>query len=214
MRPMTRPASGRSTSCVRGHRSLPPGPRGRLSKAKLPLAKVNPWHATGSRAKTDAVDALAATLEPRRTQVPSKTQRRLRTADVPGRADAPAHGHAQPPPTAGSTCSSATCASDCSAAGGPVHSGPPGQRASRKAAARSGAWQGRAFIRGGRARARRLLYMPAVAALRWNPDAEVYRRLRAKPGKVALSPSCAIIVLANTLVRQDRTWFVAPRATF
>ena len=59
-----------------------------LSKAKLPLAKVNPWQArrfaeaTGSRAKTDAVDArklaqLAATLEPRRTQVPSKTQRRL-----------------------------------------------------------------------------------------------------------------------------------------
>ena len=49
---------------------------------------MNPWQArrfaeaTGSRAKTDAVDArklaqLAATLEPRRTQVPSKTQRRL-----------------------------------------------------------------------------------------------------------------------------------------
>ena len=59
-----------------------------LSKAKLPLAKVNPWQArrfaeaTGSRAKTDAVDArklaqLAASLEPRRTPAPSKTQRRL-----------------------------------------------------------------------------------------------------------------------------------------
>ena len=32
----------------------------------------------------------------------------------------------------------------------------------------SGAWQGRAFIRGGRARARRLLYMPAPPS--WNPD--------------------------------------------
>jgi transposase len=80
----------------------------------------------------------------------------------------------------------------------------------------SGAWQGRAFIRGGRARARRLLYMPAVAALRWNPDlAEVYRRLseRGKPGKVALvAVMRKLIVLANTLVRQDRTWLpVAPR---
>ena len=83
----------------------------------------------------------------------------------------------------------------------------------------SGTWQGRAFIRGGRARARRLLYMPAVAALRWNPDlAEVYRRLseRGKPGKVALvAVMRKLIVLANTLVRQDRTWLpVAPRATF
>ena len=72
----------------------------------------------------------------------------------------------------------------------------------------SGTWQGRAFIRGGRARARRLLYMPAVAALRWNPDlAEVYRRLRerGKPGKVALvAVMRKLIVLANTLVRQDR----------
>ncbi len=59
-----------------------------LSKAKLPLAKVNPWQArrfaeaTGSRAKTDAVDArklaqMAASLDPRWTPAPSKTQRRL-----------------------------------------------------------------------------------------------------------------------------------------
>ena len=80
----------------------------------------------------------------------------------------------------------------------------------------SGAWQGRRFIRGGRARARRLLYMPAVAALRWNPDlAEVNRRLRerGKPGKVALvAVMRKLIVLANTLVCQDRLWSpVAPR---
>ena len=83
----------------------------------------------------------------------------------------------------------------------------------------SGTWQGRAFIRGGRARARRLLYMPAVAALRWNPDlAEVYRRLRerGKPGKVALvAVMRKLIVLANTLVRQDRIWSpVAPCTVF
>ena len=75
----------------------------------------------------------------------------------------------------------------------------------------SGTWQGREIIRGGRSRARRLLYMPAVAALRWNPDlAEVYRRLRerGKPGKVALvAVMRKLIVLANTVDQaRDRTF--------
>ena len=59
-----------------------------LSQAKLPLARVNPWQArrfaeaTGSRAKTDTVDArmlaqMAASLDLRPTPAPSKTQRRL-----------------------------------------------------------------------------------------------------------------------------------------
>lgn len=34
----------------------------------------------------------------------------------------------------------------------------------------SGTWKGRGFIRGARARARRLLYMPALSAIRHNPD--------------------------------------------
>ena len=60
--------------------------------------------------------------------------------------------------------------------------------------------------------------MPAVSALRWNPVAEVNRRLRerGKPGKVALvAVMRKLIVLANTLVRQDRIWSpVAPRTVF
>ena len=73
------------------------------------------------------------------------------------------------------------------------------------------------FIRGGRARARRV--HAGGGRPGWNPDlAEVYRRLseRGKPGKVALvAVMRKLIVLANTLVRQDRTWLpVAPRATF
>ena len=45
----------------------------------------------------------------------------------------------------------------------------------------SGAWQGRSFIQGGRARARRLLYMPALAAIRYNPDlCSKYRQLVAE----------------------------------
>ena len=43
----------------------------------------------------------------------------------------------------------------------------------------SGAWQGRSFIQGGRPRVRRLLYMPALAAIRCNPDLRAkYRQLR------------------------------------
>ena len=99
-----------------------------LSKAKLPLAKVNPWQArrfaeaTGSRAKTDAVDArklaqLAATLDPRR----KKTQRRLQDlqtsrdalASVRPRstaADSSANPCSNSRTRSRSTCSSATCA--------------------------------------------------------------------------------------------------------
>ena len=187
-----------------------------LSKAKLPLAKVNPWQArcfaraTGSRAKTDAVDArklaqLAASLDPRRTQVPSKTQRRLqelqtardalirqRTALLNRRRQLREPFLKQQNQTQINMFERHLRAID------------------RKM---------QQLIAADEARARRLLYMPAVAALRWNPDlAEVYRRLRerGKPGKVALvAVMRKLIVLANTLVRQDRTWLpVAPRATF
>ena len=220
-----------------------------LSKAKLPLAKVNPWQAglrraTGSRAKTDAVDArklaqLAASLDPRRTPAPSKTQRRLqelqmvrdglmrqRTATLNRRRQLREPVLKQQHQTQinmferhvriiDRKMQTLIAADEARARKLEILTSIPGIAAttaagllaempelgalSGKAAAslaglaavprESGTWQGRAFIRGGRARARRLLYMPAVAALRWNPDlAEVYRRLRerGKPGKVAL----------------------------
>ena len=53
----------------------------------------------------------------------------------------------------------------------------------------SGTWKGRGFIRGGRAGARRALYMAAVSAVRCNPDyVRKYRELRdrGKPPKPAL----------------------------
>ncbi len=250
-----------------------------LSKAKLPLAKVNPWQArcfaraTGSRAKTDAVDArklaqMAASLDPRRTPAPSKTQRRLqelqsardalirqRTALLNRRQQlrepllkqqnqtqinmferhlraidrkmqqliAADEARARKleiltsiPGIAATTAGLLAEMPELGALSGKAAASLAGLAAVPR---ESGTWQGRAFIRGGRARARRLLYMPTVAALRWNPDlAEVYRRLRerGKPGKVALvAVMRKLIVLANTLVRQDRTWLpVAPRATF
>ena len=74
----------------------------------------------------------------------------------------------------------------------------------------SGAWQGRRFIQGGRHPVRRLLYMPAVAAVRCNPDMkQTYRTLaeRGKPGKVAIvAVMRKLLILANVLIQQDRLW--------
>ncbi len=78
----------------------------------------------------------------------------------------------------------------------------------------SGAWQGRSFIQGGRPGLRRLLYMPAVAAIRCNPNlSKKYRqlRLRGKPSKVALTAVMRkLLLLANALLQQNRLWSPHP----
>lgn len=77
-------------------------------------------------------------------------------------------------------------------------------------ARQSGQWTGRAFIRGGRANVRQALYMPALVALRFNPDLKArYEQLRAdgKPPKVAITAIMRkLVVLANALLRDDREW--------
>ena len=74
----------------------------------------------------------------------------------------------------------------------------------------SGSWKGRSFIQGGRHRVRRLLYMPALVAIRCNPDLKrTYEVLVAngKPPKVALTAVMRkLMVLANALIQQDRIW--------
>ena len=74
----------------------------------------------------------------------------------------------------------------------------------------SGTCQGRRFIQGGRHPVRRLLYMPAVAAVRYNPDMKhTFQNLaqRGKPGKVALTAVMRkLLILANVLIQQDRLW--------
>ena len=81
----------------------------------------------------------------------------------------------------------------------------------------SGTWKGRSFIQGGREKVRRLLYMPAVAAIRCNPDLQAkYTSLRdaGKPAKVAITAVMRkLVVLANALVQQDRTWTPRPEPT-
>jgi len=74
----------------------------------------------------------------------------------------------------------------------------------------SGQWQGKAFIGGGRKPLRDALYMPALVALRYNPDLKAkYEDLRAagKPAKVAIvAVMRKLIETANALVRADRLW--------
>lgn len=58
---------------------------------------------------------------------------------------------------------------------------------------RSGKWTGKAFVQGARAHVRHALYMPALAAARFNPDLNhTYKTLtaRRKPPSSPLPPSC------------------------
>jgi len=79
----------------------------------------------------------------------------------------------------------------------------------------SGGWKGRSRIQGGRASLRCGLYMPALVALRINPDLRrKYQALKeaGKPSKVAIAAIMRkLVVLANALIRDNRTW--SPNAT-
>jgi transposase len=74
----------------------------------------------------------------------------------------------------------------------------------------SGKWQGKERIQGGRAFLRRAIYMPAMVAVRHNPDlrAKYDQLIRAgKPGKLALTVVMRkLIVMANALLRGNRKW--------
>jgi transposase len=77
-------------------------------------------------------------------------------------------------------------------------------------ARQSGRWTGKAFIRGGRANVRQALYMPALVAMRFNPDLKAkYDQLVGcgKPAKVAITAIMRkLIVLANALLKAGRNW--------
>ncbi len=74
----------------------------------------------------------------------------------------------------------------------------------------SGKRDGARVVFGGRPRVRRILYLAALSAARFNADMRVfYQRLRAagKPPKAALiAVARKLVVLANTLISQDRMW--------
>jgi transposase len=74
----------------------------------------------------------------------------------------------------------------------------------------SGKWQGKERIQGGRATLHRALYMPALVAVRFNPDLkEKYDQLvrAGKQKKVALIAIMRkLLVMANALLRDGRQW--------
>jgi transposase len=74
----------------------------------------------------------------------------------------------------------------------------------------SGQRDGTRVIWGGRKAVRRVLYLAALSAARFNADMKAfYRRLRAsgKPPKVALiAVARKLAILANTLITENRTW--------
>jgi transposase len=74
----------------------------------------------------------------------------------------------------------------------------------------SGERNGVRVVWGGRAGLRRILYLAAGSAARFNPDMKAfYARLiaKGKPAKVALiAVARKLAILANTLINQDRAW--------
>ncbi len=74
----------------------------------------------------------------------------------------------------------------------------------------SGTWKGKSFIHGGRANIRHALYMPALVAIRFNPDLKakyLALRLAGKPAKVAIVAIMRkIIITANAIPRDNRMW--------
>ena len=74
----------------------------------------------------------------------------------------------------------------------------------------SGKWIGKSYIQGGRANLRQALYMPALVAIRFNPQLKAkYLALRqaGKPAKVAIVAIMRkIIITANALLRDNRMW--------
>ncbi len=74
----------------------------------------------------------------------------------------------------------------------------------------SGKWQGKEHIRGGRRELRRALYMPALAAMLFNPDLKAVAEIlsaKGKPTKVVITAIMRkLIVLANALVAAGRNW--------
>jgi transposase len=78
----------------------------------------------------------------------------------------------------------------------------------------SGERQGVRVVWGGRPRLRRALYLAGLSAARYNADMTVFYRRLVNNGKAAKLAIVAVarklIILANTLIAEDRTWMPIP----
>ena len=74
----------------------------------------------------------------------------------------------------------------------------------------SGTSSGKRHVRGGRRRPRDIVYMAALAATTWNPDLRAFAERLRNAGKshkvVIVAVMRKLIVLANVLLGQQRTW--------
>ena len=77
-------------------------------------------------------------------------------------------------------------------------------------ARQSGQWKGKSFVQGGRKQVRQALYMPALVAMRYNPDLKTKYDQLIQAGKAPKQAITAImrklIVLANALLKKGRPW--------
>lgn len=78
----------------------------------------------------------------------------------------------------------------------------------------SGQWKGKAFVQGGRKQVRQGLYMPALVAMRFNPDMKAKSAQLTSAGKAPNQAITAImrnlIVLANALLKKAPPWQPKP----
>lgn len=74
----------------------------------------------------------------------------------------------------------------------------------------SGQWKGKSFVQGGRKQVRQALYMPALVAVRFNPDMKAKHEHLASAGKAPKQAITALmrklIVLANALLKKAAPW--------
>lgn len=74
----------------------------------------------------------------------------------------------------------------------------------------SGRWKGKSFVQGGRKQVRHALYMPALVAMRFNPDMKAKYEHLTNAGKAPKQVITAImrklIVLANALLKKAMPW--------
>jgi transposase len=77
-------------------------------------------------------------------------------------------------------------------------------------ARQSGQWKGKSFVHGGRRQVRQALYMPALVAMRFNPDLKAKYLQLVATGKAPKQAITAVmrklVVLANALLKARRTW--------
>lgn len=74
----------------------------------------------------------------------------------------------------------------------------------------SGRWTGKSFIQGGRKMVRDALFMPALVAVRFNPDLkkqyQAFIERKKQPKLAIVAAMRKLIVYANSLIRQNRIW--------